>query len=168
MPSEETIKVKQKIIDWLKEEACSPVEETDPNAFFNITAKVGKLGCQIVQPVNKTDSFIVAGRVVLPPEMLEIIKSMNSEKKTALFWDLRLSLVSNSELLDFQIESDTQEDIKAIGMSSRPIFYDSFTKERLFSAMFGVTRAVLMMMWMIQKHAGKLPPRKDQKVPYST
>jgi hypothetical protein len=100
--------------------------------------------------------------------MLEIIKRMNPEKKTALFWDLRLSLVSNSELLDFQIESDTQEDIKAIGMSSRPIFYDAMTKDRLFSSIFGITRAVLMIMWMIQKYAGILPPKKDQKVPYST
>jgi hypothetical protein len=168
MSTDKIMLIKEKIIGWLKEEACSPVEQTDPNAYFNIAIKVGRMGCQVVQPVRKMDSLMTVVRLPLPPEMLQLVKSMEPEKKTALFWDLRLSILKNSELLEFKIESDSPEDIKAVALASRPIFYEELTKSKLFSAIYAVTRATLMVMLMLQKYAGKIPSKKDQKLPYSS
>jgi len=54
---------------------------------------------------------------------------MVSEKK-ALFWNLRLSLLNNSELLYSGLEADSTEDIKAVSISSRTVFYEEFTKPK--------------------------------------
>ena len=168
MSTENVMKTKEKIMSWLKEEACSPEEKSDPNAYFNISVKVGNLGCHVIQPVQKIDSIIAVLRLSLPPEQLALLKGMDLEKKKALFWDLRLSLLNNSELLDFGIEADSPEDIKAVSISSKPVFYEELTKPKLFSAIYAVTRATLIVIWTIQKYAGIIPSKKDQKVPYSS
>lgn len=168
MSTENIKETKEKIVNWLKEEACSPEEKPDPNTYFNISVKFGKLGCFIVQPVQKRDSLIVAVRLPIPSEQITLLKELNAEKKKDFFWDLRLSLLKNNELGDFKIEADSPEDIKAVVITSRPIFYEDLTKGRLISAIFAVTRAKLMVIWLPQKYAGIIPSKKDQKLPYST
>lgn len=168
MSTEEITKTKEEIVSWLKEEACSPEEKVDPNAYFNIVAKLGKMGCHVVQPVQKRDSIVTVIRLPTPPEQMSLLRGMDSEKKKALYWDLRFSLLNNSELSEFNIEADNPEEIKAVTVVSRPIFYGDLTKGKLFSAMYAVTRATLMVIWTIQKYSGKLPPSKDQKIKYSS
>jgi hypothetical protein len=169
LSTENIMAIKERIIGWLKEEACSPTEQPDPNSYFNIAIKMGVFKCLIVQPVQKTDSIIAVSRVILPPDMLGLLKAIDSEKRTELFWNLRLSILKNSELLEFNIESDSTDDIKSVTLISRPVFYDEMTKSRLFSAIYAVTRATLMVMFTLQKYSGKMPSKKDeQKLSYSS
>lgn len=168
MSTDNITEIKEKIINWLKEEACSPEEKPDPNTYFNILVKFGSLGCRVIQPVQRRDSISAAIKFPVPPEKIALLNGLSAEKKIEFFWDLRLALLKNNELADFQIEQDSHGDTKAVTIFSRPIFYEDLTKGRLMSAIFAVTRATLMVIWMIQKYAGKLPAKKGQKLPYST
>ena len=168
MSSERSKETKEKIIAWLKEEAYSPEETSDPNAYFNILAKIGGMGCNVVQNVKSVDSFIVGTNLVLVPEQLDLLKGMGSEKRKAFFWDLRMSLLKNSELGDFQIKPTPPNDTQSVFISSRKIFYDGLTKGTLEEAIHAVIKAVIMVNWMLQQYAGIITPHTYQKPSYST
>ena len=41
---------REKILFWLKEEALSPEEIVDPNAYFNFVIKLGDIRLNVIQP----------------------------------------------------------------------------------------------------------------------
>jgi hypothetical protein len=167
MSTEKINETKERIINWLKEEAYSPEETVDPNAFFNIVAKVGNMVCNIAQNVRKRDSIIVGTNLLISSDQLILLKEMSVTKRKEFFWDLRMSLLKNAELGNFEIKPNPPDNISAVFISSKQIFYEDLTKGSLFSAIQAVFRATLMVIWMIQQYAGVTVAKKDHKVPYS-
>lgn len=166
--NEKTSQVKQQILDWLKEEACSPQEQPDPNAYFNFLLRTGNIGSHIIQSVQKIDSFICITRLVVPPEQIALQKGMGLEGRREFLWEIKMNILNNDELLDFNIETDNDEIMTAFTISSKPVFYGNLTKTTLFSAVYAVNRGSLMVMFTLQKDAGINPSKKDTKLPYST
>jgi hypothetical protein len=167
MSSERIKETKERILTWLKEEAFSPEEKVDPQAYFNISSKIGNLGCNISQDVQHIDSFFVAANIVLLEEQLVLLREMDDKKRKEFFWDLRMSLLRNNEIGDFQIKPNPPEDTQAVFISSKRVYYDDLTKGRLIDAIHVVLRACIMVVWMLQQYAGITTPKKDQKTPYS-
>ncbi len=163
-----TIKeIKEKILNWLKEEALSPQENADPQAYFNITVKMGNLGCNIVQDVHHADSFFVGANLVFGTEQQILLKGMGMQRINDFLWDLEMSLIKNNELGDFQIKPKPPEDIQAIFISSRRIYYSELTKGNLVFAINVVLRALMMTMLMLEKHAGVTPQKLVHKKDYA-
>jgi hypothetical protein len=159
--------VKSKIIGWLKEEACSPEERNDPNAFFNIGAKIGNFSCNIVQSVQKQDSFAIATNLILAKEQIVMLQEMTPEKRQKYFFDLRIVLASNNELGEFAIKPQPPERIETIFVTSKPIYYDGLTKDRFMNSIFPVLKAIMISVMLLEQHAGKIPIKKDGSTKYS-
>jgi len=159
---------KEKILSWLKEEALSPRENADPQAHFNITVNRGKVGCNIVQDVAHMDSVFVGANIVFGAKQQALLRGMSAQKINDFLWDLEMSLIKNNELGDFQIKPKPPEDIQAVFVSSRSIYYDELTKSKLVFAINVVLRALMMTMWMLEKHAGVIPQKASQKRDYAT
>ena len=154
---------KQKILTWLREEAFSPEEMPDPNAHFNFGIKVAGSPLHVVQKVHTVDSIFVGANLVLTPDQLDLLgESMDGKKRQEFFWDLRLALLSNSELGDFQVKPNPPHDVREVFITSRRVFYDALTKDRLILAIQTVYKAVMMVVWMLERYAGKITPKESQ------
>jgi len=159
--SEKVKETKGKVLDWLKEEAFSPEDVADPNAYFNFSIKVSGSPLHVVQNVRAIDSFFVGANLVLTPAQLDLLKnSMDKKKRQEFFWDLRLTLLKNNSLGDFEIKPNPPDDVREVFVSSRRIFYDALTKDRLIHAINAVYRAVMMVVWMLERYAGAPTPER--------
>lgn len=103
-------------------------------------------------------------------EQLKLLRDMNVKKRQEFFWDLRLALLGNSELGDFQIKPNPPDDFRELFVASKRIFYDALTKDRLVSAISSVFKAVMMVIWMLERYAGIVTPKMkkgNQRIQYS-
>ena len=154
------MEVKEKVLNWLKEEALSPEEVSDPNAYFNFGIKVAGKPLHVVQNVRSLDSIFVGANLVLTPPQLSLLKkNMDEKKRQEYFWDLRLALLTNSELGDFQIKPNPPDDVREVFISSKRVFYDTLTKDVLIHTIHNVYKAVTMVVWMLERYAGAPVPK---------
>jgi hypothetical protein len=151
---EKVKEIKEKVLVWLKEEGFSPEDVADPNAFFNFNIKVAGSPLHVVQSVRNIDSVFVGANLILTPAQLDLLNSMNKKKRQQFFWDLRLALAGNSELGDFEIKPNPPDDVREVFISSRRIFYDALTKDRLINAISSVYKAIMIVIWMLERYAG--------------
>lgn len=145
--------VKEKVLNWLKEESLSPEEVSDPNAYFNFSIKVAGQPFHIVQNVRSLDSVFVGANLVLTPAQLSLLKNnMNKNKRQEYFWDLRLALLSNLELGDFQIKPNPPDDVREIFISSKT----------LVRSIYSIYKAAMMIIWMLERYAGASMPEERE------
>jgi hypothetical protein len=163
MVNEKINETKQKMLDWLKEEAFSAEEKADPNAFFNIQATRNNMGVNIIQTIPRDDSFFIVANIITAEEEQTFLKGMGSEKRLDFIWDLQMNLLKNNELGDFAFKPKAPEEIQIITITSRAIFYDELTKAKLHFTIHVVLKAMVMTMWMLQKYAGIALPKINQK-----
>jgi len=160
---EKVKEIKEKVLAWLKEEAFSPEDVADPNAFFNFNIKVAGSPLHVVQSVRNIDSVFVGANLVLTPAQLDLLKNnMDKKKRQEFFWDLRLALVKNNQLGDFEIKPNPPDDIREVFISSKRIFYDALTKDRLIDSISSVYKSVMTTIWMLERYAGVAPQKKKQ------
>jgi len=160
--SEKVKEIKEKVLVWLKEEAYSPEDVVDPNAFFNFNIKVAGSPLHVVQSVRNIDSVFVGANLVLTPVQLDLLKNnMDKKKRQEFFWDLRLALLSNNRLGDFRIKPNPPDDVREVFISSKRIFYDALTKDRLINAISSVYKAIMMVIWMLERYAGAPAPKEE-------
>ena len=163
MVNEKINETKQKILDWLKEEAFSAEEKADPNAFFNIQATRNNMVVNIIQAIPHNDSFFIVANIITAEEEQTFLKGMGSQKRLDFIWDLQMNLLKNNELGDFAFKPKAPEEIQIITITSRAIYYDELTKAKLHFIIHVVIKSMVMTMWMLQKYAGIALPKINQK-----
>ena len=168
--SERVKEVKEKVLNWLKEEAFSPEEISDANAYFNFNIKVAGRPLHVLQNVRSIDSIFAGANLVFTPPQLSLLKnSMDKKKRQEFFWDLRLALLGKTELGDFEIKPNPPDDVREVFISSKRIFYDALTKDRLIHAIGSVYKNVTMVVWMLEeRYAGATAPQKKKTSTYVT
>jgi len=147
----------KKKIDWLTVEGYQPedVSDKDLQALFNILAKVaGGHPYHIVQKKDKQDCFFIACNLVLTPQQLSLLAKMGKEKRWSYFWNLRLRLLTHQNLGDFEIKPNPPKRVTEIFISSKPIYYDALTKNRVISTLIDVYKSTMMAIWMLEQTAG--------------
>ena len=149
--NEEIKEVKKKVLTWFREERFSHEEILDPNTHFNFGIKVSGSTLHVVQSVQNSDSIFVAANLILNPMQLDLLNKMSKNKRRKFFWNLRLALVSNKSVLEFLIKPNPPEDIREIFISSKRIFYDALTKDRLLSIIYDVYKAIIMTVWILEQ-----------------
>jgi len=165
--SEKIKETREKVLNWLKEEAFSPQDMPNANAYFNFGIKVAGNPLHVLQNVRSLDSIFVGANLVLTPPQLSLLKkNMDKKKRQEYFWDLRLALLMNTELGDFQIKPHPPDDFREVFISSKRIFYDGLTKDMLIHAINNVYKAVMMVVWMLERYAGAPAPKEKNESPY--
>jgi hypothetical protein len=163
--------IKEKVLNWLKEEGYSPQENNDPKAHYNISIKVGSmgLGCSIIHDIRFPDNLFVAVNIRLPEEKITFYKNMTAQKKNDFLWDLRMTLVKETELGSFETKFGSSFELQSIFLTSKRVYYDELTKGRLISTIVATTRITTMVAWMVEKAEGIMLARNaNQKLSYST
>lgn len=156
MPSEETNKIKLKLIEWLKEEGFS-VEEKEPGplAIFNISAdKGGELGFNVMQASSRKESIFVCTTVSVGPEDKHRMLKIPLKRRMDFVWALNMDLIKNNEIHDFSILPKPPEDIQGVFVSTRQIYYDELTKGKFMFSVHVLIKASVTIMWMLQKLLG--------------
>ena len=151
--NEKIKEVKKKVLTWLKEEKLSPEEILDPNVHFNFGIKVSGSPLHVVQSVYNSDSIFVAANLILTSMQLDLLNKMSKNKRRKFFWTLRLALVSNNSVGDFLIKPNPPEDVREIFISSKRIYYDALTKDRLLSTIYDIYKTIMMTIWMLEQEA---------------
>jgi len=146
--------VKKMIIDWLNAERFKSKEVPDQNAHFNIVAFISDLGFNIIQARDKEDSVFIGTNLNFTPQQISLFEGMNKAKKQSYFWALRMRLLNSPNLGTFEIKPKAPKEIDSIFISSKPIFYDGLTKDRLFCVLFDVHKAVMMTIWLLEEMSG--------------
>lgn len=150
---------KDRVLFWLKEESLSPEEIIDPNGYFNFVITSGDLKLNVIQNSRHIDSLFIGTKWTLGKEQLDLHKNiMDDAKRIALFWDLQFMLLNDNLLGDYQINPNPPHDFLELFVSSKPIFYDSLTKQTLMHAVFAVHKAMMRAVLLLEKHGGVLPP----------
>ncbi len=156
--------VREKVLNWLKEEGLSPEEMEDPNAYFNFNVNVGGRPFNVVQNVLSLDSLFVTANLVFTPDQLTLLENkMNKKKRKEYFWDLRLALLKNSDLGDFDIKPNPPDDVREVFIYSKKIFYDALTKHKLLQAIHSAYKAYVMVIWMLERHADQPSPKEKKR-----
>lgn len=161
--SERIREVGEKVLNWLEEEDLSPEEVNDPDAHFNFNVNFAGRPFVVVQNLLSLDSVFVGANLVFTSDQLTLLeKKMNKKKRKKYFWDLRLALLRNSELGDFEIKPNPPDDVREVSICSERIFYDTLTKDTLIRAIHSVYKATIMVIWMLEHHADA-PASKEKK-----
>jgi hypothetical protein len=159
---------KDRIISWLKEEGLwIPEEIDDPNAWFNLGAKVGDLKLSIVQDKQHPDSIFVGSKWTLsPPQIGTFMEKLNADKKRDLYFELQFQVLNNNELGEFITGPMPPNEMSEVTITSRRLYYSELSKERLLNTIFIVRKALTASVFLFEKYAGVSPPmRKEGKVP---
>lgn len=146
--------VKNQITMMLSGEGFQIKEIKDSNTHFNFMTMVGGLPYHIFQNVNRRDSIFVAGNFKITPHQVGLFSRMEQTRKKEFFWNLRISLLTRQSLGDFKIKPKPPEKIEEIFLSSKPVFYDGLTKEKLFSTLFEIHKCSMMVKWMFEEAVG--------------
>jgi hypothetical protein len=150
---------KEKVLFWLKEEALSPEDLTDPNAYFNFAITAGDVKMHVAQNSRQIDSLAVGARWTLGTEQIDLHKNiMDDPKRIAFYWDLQFMLAGDNQLGDYQIGPNMPHDFKELLITSNRVFYDSLTKQALMHSIFAVHKAMVRSVFLLEKHGGVLPP----------
>jgi hypothetical protein len=152
------LETKNKILGWLKEEAAAPEEINDPAMYFNIRFRTGPILLNAFQPGTMDDSFLILGSTSLTDEQAEVVyKNVVEEKHETYIADLKLMLLANNELGDYEMKLDAQNHLREVRIYSRKIYYDSLTKEKLVLCSRAVVKAITSSHVLFEKYLGKIP-----------
>ena len=169
MPSEETNKVKQKVLDWLREEGFfAEEEEPGPLMNFNISASKGKLAFNVMQDCSRIESVFVCTNVLVGPEQKHRLQEIPLKRRMDFVWALNMDFIRNNELGDFVIQPEPPDDIQSVFVSTRQLYYDELTKGKFMVSVHVLLKAAVMTMWMLQKLLGALtiPNLSDRNQDY--
>lgn len=148
--------IKNKIFQWLSEEGFSPAEVEDQNTYFNFRINAGNQPLNIVQEINRKDSVIVGIYQALAQDLLN---KLDDKKKSDYAWNAISILLSNNEIGDFALQPNPPNDLKVIFITSKRIFYDALTKDRLMSAITTVTKTIMRIGSLLQHYTGVSPSK---------
>jgi hypothetical protein len=146
---------KERVSAWLMEEGFFYEEVADPDTRFNFNAKVAGLSLDIVQDISR-DVIVVRSTLLFNETQMELFRGMGERKGKEYLWDVRLMLLGNSEISGFRIKPDPK--CMEFLVHSRGIFGDALTKDRLMNSILTVHKAINMIVWTLNRQAGKVEP----------
>lgn len=149
---------KERVSAWLMEEGFFYEEVVDPDTRFNFNAKVAGLAMDIVQDINR-DVVVVRSTLLFNDAQMELFRGMGERKGKDFLWDIRLMLLGNNEISGFRIRPDPER--MEFLVHSRGIFGDALTKDRLMGAILTIHKAVNIIIWMLNRQAGKVESSGD-------
>lgn len=145
--------VRDKVFEWCSSEGFNPEIIHDTNAKFNIRIEISGLKLQIIQRTSP-DSFFVVIKLALTFEQYNRLENLRKNEREEFVWDLNLTLAANPSILEFHVKPDPPNKIRAVMISSKPIFYDGLSKDVLMSRTYDVLKAFTVAGWKINRAIG--------------
>lgn len=143
--------IKKKVSDWLVEEGFFYEEVMDPDTRFNFSTKVVGLAFDVVQDIRR-EVVVVRSTLVFNEAQRVMFGTMGEKRRQDFLWDVRIMLLGNAEIGGFQIKPDPER--MEFLVQSRGIFDDALTKDRFMHSILIVHKAITMIIWLLNRHAG--------------
>lgn len=153
-------KAQNLIRKWLLEGGYKIQLINDPHAHFNILAedKDGKK-VNIAQSKGKDDVIGINTAALLLDSQKEELNNMDENERSKILWQIRLSLINKN--VGFSPIGLPLDFIKV----SQVIYYDGLTKDNFMQRLLLVYRALLLVMWMVERSLGvEVPSDIDQEI----
>jgi hypothetical protein len=151
--------LKDRIVGWLKEESVSYSEKDDPQTNFHLSAKFADIWLSLFQPKDKSDSFLLAAKWTLSKPQWDLLQNnMDEAKRRDLWHAIQQNVNLNNELADVVMGPNPPHDWSELTIYSRLTYADNLTKDRLFTAMLIIRKALAQSVFLLESHAGVLPP----------
>jgi len=146
--------VGKRIEKWLIDEAFQISKVADENAYFSYkVTKDGGMTLSVLQPQNKTDSILVVGDISLTDEDQKKLATIPEKERRVMLSDLTMDLLTTQCRWQFIPPTEAWETIRVL----RPIFYDGLSKDRFFETVDIVMRAVLSVIFALQRKFDATP-----------
>jgi hypothetical protein len=151
-----SVSVRDRIYQWTVDEKIFKEELQDEKATFHfrVTAP-GKqdnnpdnLALNLVdisQPAVDRDKIVVSGGIAFDPKMMTGIKSVSNAEE--VLFELNTALEARPEA--YYIDYGENRAIKSIVIVEE-IFFDGLTKDRLFRALRGVNKGLVVSIWVLR------------------
>lgn len=153
--------------DWLREEDFQPQELELANDFWAFRVNVWGTTLFVSQNTHCVDSIAVWGVWKMNESEQDLLMNrMDETERNELLQELVLWTATNNAILYFFVRPDPPKEITEIEISSRRLYFDSLSKEKVMNALFDVRSARAVWSVLVHRHAGVLPPRTRYIAPY--
>jgi hypothetical protein len=148
-----------KVLRWLDEESCQPQTVADPSLRFKIKFKVEKWVVYVGQSLQAKDSIVVWLNVGLSPEEANLAyRQFKEQRQRDFLTELRYELIYSGKVGSFMMKFDNQNRYQSIDLLSKPLFYETLTKEKLVYAYMNLLDALNLTVMLLGKHWDYYPP----------
>ena len=149
-------KVKDKIQKWLLDEGYKIQTVPNEKASFAIMATDSQdIKTQIIQPKGKDDLAVIVAGITFSEEQQSALKNKEVKERTRILWEMRFGLLNMG--VGF---GGITVPIKNIQVSTH-IYHDGLNKNAFMEKIAQVKRAVLFVLWSINKELGEIKPQLD-------
>lgn len=150
--------IKKKVSNWLKEEGFFYREVADPDTRFNFSIKVAGSALDVVMDISR-DVVMVRSNLILTEGQMITLKSMSEKSREDFFWEVRSMLLRNNEVGAFQVKPEAKN--VEVFVQARGIFHDGLSKDRLMQSILVVHKSITMVIWLLERHSGKIKSAGD-------
>lgn len=158
------------MIIWLNEENVVFEERKESNAHLVLDLKLDSFAVTPVHEKRSTDSIYLRTDIALAEDQAQEFKLLDDSVKRDCILDLVNVFSGNCGLGAFELSPDGALDFTQIAIATKSIYYDSLTKDRLFSSISDLVRAYAGISSVLEYHTGSrvwgdvLPPHSQYTV----
>jgi hypothetical protein len=155
-----TPEIREKITTWLAEEKIRFKEKTEPGTRLLLDLHMNGFSIHLVQRKETLDSIFLAMAIALPDAQAEHFNHLDEGSKQKCITDLISVFAGNSGLAGFELLPNGVYDFRQMTVTTKQIFYDGLTKDRLFSSIADLFRAYAGISMVLGFHTGVMTPIK--------
>lgn len=161
---DKTAEIRKKVRTWLKEEHISFKERSGQKEQRSMDLRINGFSIHLGQ--RNLDSIYLGIAVALPDEQAERFNHLDENNKQKCIVDLMGIFASNCGLAGFEILPNGVYDFRQMTVTSKQIFYDGLTKDRLFSSIADLFRAYAGISSVLGHHTGITAPIKPKSLSF--
>jgi len=160
MPSDETLqeRIRETVRGFLIEDQWRLGELSGPDLVWGHLAS-DRQGRKLVigQRRDRTDEVLLQARVSVHENTRAQLKALIPEDRKGFLWDMRMALLQMN--VDFNGITDDPTNIRVMTR----IFFDGMSKDVFFQRLSEVRRALLTILWMLnRKFEEQAPPATSE------
>jgi hypothetical protein len=162
MPADETLqdRIRETVREFLIEDQWQLGELSGPDLAWGHLA-TDRQGRKLVvaQRKERTDEILLQARVSVHENTQAQLRTLIPEDRKGFLWDMRMALMQMN--VDFNGISDDPTNIRVVSR----IFFDGMSKDVFFQRLSEVRRALLTILWMLNRKFEDQPPPTTSESP---
>lgn len=162
MPPDETMqeRIRETVREFLEEDQWKLGEVSGPDlAWGHLATDRQNRRIVVAQRKERADEILIQARVTVHENTRSRLQALIPEDRRGFLWDLRMALLQMH--VDFNGVTDDPTEIRVMTR----IFFDGMSKDVFFERLSNVRRALLTVLWMLNRKFEDQPPPTTSESP---